>query len=93
MEPKRRPSYFSTWASTFRLFDDYLLQQGVSAQELCINFVANLDEVDNVVIGVETAEQLSDIGKCSGAGSTPIPIPESLSCTDPKLLDPFLWKI
>lgn len=93
MEPQQRPSYFSNWAETFGLLDNYLRQEQILAKELCINFVSHLPCVDNVVIGVETAEQLTEIVEFARGDRSPIPIPEWLSCSDPRLLDPFSWKI
>lgn len=91
MQPDQRPSYFSKWSKNFALIDGFLQQQNVSAKELCINFVAHLAMVDKIVVGVETADQLAELGQC--IRDEPIPVSDFLACSDPKLLDPFLWQI
>lgn len=91
MQQQQRPRYFSPWAEQFEALDRYLQQENISATELCLNFPLHLAEVDKVVIGVESAKQLTELG--AGVLEQPVSLPQALSCSDPKLLNPSLWKL
>jgi len=91
MPPQERPSYFTPWADKFMALERYLQQENISAAELCLNFSLQLAEVDKVIMGVDSAKQLAELGRCVLDKS--IDIPQSLSCSDPKLLNPSLWKL
>lgn len=89
MSASSRPAKFEQWKSLWRLWDDWLLNHGISAMEACIAYVCSQPEVDKVIIGVDNASQLQQIinaqhQKLSSA-------PDFSKFADEKLTNPSLW--
>jgi aryl-alcohol dehydrogenase-like predicted oxidoreductase len=91
MQPHSRPVYFARWAQLWETWDDWLSVSGSSAAEICLGFVLSRTEIDRVVIGVDSVEQLEQL-LAAAAGDGPPP-PNSFASSDPDLVNPSRWRI
>ena len=82
-------SYFSTWREQFDKYQKSVEKSGMSLLEYALNFVLNTQELDKVLVGVNSERQLREIiqsTKKEGKSSAhPI--------NDVNLLNPSLWKV
>ena len=89
MSQSSLPSKFNPWKSTFDQWYDWLDAQGFTALEACIAFPFLFQEIDRVVIGANSLEQLNEVFRMS---SKPLKImPPSISCEDEDLINPACW--
>jgi aryl-alcohol dehydrogenase-like predicted oxidoreductase len=79
------PSYEHIWTS----FRDELHRSQLSALEYCFGFINGIQEVDHVVVGVNSVNELLEVLKSFTVFKS---CPQSLSCSDEKLIYPFNWK-
>lgn len=82
---KRFPSFEYVW----KAWKEYLTINELTAIEACIGFLYNLDSIDRIVVGVNSAHELMDILKVSAHKAIP---PFEFICRDPDLIYPFNWK-
>lgn len=83
------PSKFSPWSSIFDHWYSWLDAQGVKALEACIAFPLSFPEIDRIVIGVKSLEQLNEIFRML---RKPLQImPPNISCEDEDLINPACW--
>ena len=87
-DPEEIDSKFEPWNSLFTAFSTWCAEQDVSPLQACITYVAHLDYVSKVVVGVETASQLRGILE---GGAELSPLPGQLQCRDERLLNPVNW--
>ena len=86
-----RPGYFKSWQALLSEYDSWVSDQKLSPLQACLGYLTNYPEIDKVVVGVDTTEQLRDIVVAS---NTPTPlVPENIQTTDVKLINPGLWKV
>ena len=90
LDKKIQVKYFNKWNNVFKNFQKYLNKNNLSALEACINFVAKNENIDKIVIGVDTLSQLKKIANIKTNNNFKI-IKNSFT-TDHKLLIPMLWK-
>lgn len=84
------PIKFSPWVSLFDKWHTWLLSQNISALQACINFPLSLEEVDRVVVGVDTVSQLKQIINLSNLNLDVVNFPD-LSSEDELLINPANW--
>lgn len=89
MDATTRPQRFSPWASTWRLWHDWLADHRLSPLEACVRYASQVAEVDRVVIGVDSSDHLREI-LAAAQGFLP-PLPPEFSTTDMRLLNPSQW--
>jgi aryl-alcohol dehydrogenase-like predicted oxidoreductase len=83
------PTYFMPYRHHLERFHALVRQCGVSALELAISFISNVDEIDTAIVGVARAEELQDI---VAAARRALPIDaESIAVDDEDLLNPAKW--
>ncbi|MDO8934127.1 MAG: aldo/keto reductase [Rhodocyclaceae bacterium] len=80
---------FSPWAGLFAKWQDWLKDSNVSALNACIRFPMSFPEIDKVVVGADSAEQLRQI-VAAAAAPTVGAFPE-IECEDEQLLHPSQW--
>ena len=90
-EPKRRPQIFDRWRSLWDLWDDWLLQSGLTPLQACLGFALSQPEIDRVIVGVDSTSQLQEILDCEI--DCRVIAPASLASADPQLINPSRWKI
>ena len=55
------PNYFSTWRKQFESYQEIVREKELSLLEYALNFVSNIQELDKILVGVDSVDQLSDI--------------------------------
>lgn len=89
MQPSLRPAMFKRWANVWRAWDEWLEQEGLTPLQACLRYVTNLPQIDRVVVGVDTAGQLSQIVEAAeGRLAT---LPEFPNLQDKRLINPASW--
>jgi aryl-alcohol dehydrogenase-like predicted oxidoreductase len=80
--------YFSIWDGKFKYYQKIVQESGLSLLEYALNFALNTQEIDKVLVGVNSERQLKEIVQA-------VKGPSSLSAypiDDINLLNPSLWK-
>jgi len=88
MAAEHRPPRFAQWQPLWAEWDAWLRHEGLSALEACLRFVIGLPDVDRIVVGVDSLQQLDEILAVVPRG---IDVPASLSSSDLDLIDPSRW--
>lgn len=91
MSTDERPDYFKPWSELFDSFEGWLRENNYTALEAAIGFLNGIDEVDKIVVGVDSMRQLSEI--ISISQSKIYKVPDSFKSDEIKLINPSLWKI
>ena len=82
-------SYFVTWQEQFEKYHAIVKASGMSLLEYALNFALNIQEIDKVLVGVNSEIQLNEIiQSVKESGSF-----EAHPIDDIDLLNPSLWKI
>ena len=83
------PEYFQPWGKEFRAWADYCLINKISPLQASLKFVSQIPEVEKIIVGIESENQLSEIIQ---AFKTPyITNPEHLAVNDLGLISPIQW--
>lgn len=86
-----RPARFRRWQALWRAWDDWIGAESLTPLQACLAFALSHEEVDRVVVGVDSARQLQEIfAACKPMTLTP---PMELVSEDPDLVDPSNWAI
>lgn len=89
MKEEDVPKEFSRWAEQFSVWFDWLkANPNVSATQLCLNYIDQINEVDKIVVGVDTLSHFKEI--FSVYKNVPSAYPD-IVCNDEGLLDPSKW--
>ena len=84
-----RPAKFSPWSELWRTWHEWLLRHGVSAVQACLAFPLSFPEIERVVVGADSVNQLEQI--ISAATNTaPVDFPD-LHCDAENLINPACW--
>lgn len=60
IEPNSFSYHFHEYVSLFEEFHEKVLKSGKSINEVCINFVHNFSDIDNIIVGVCSARELKN---------------------------------
>ena len=93
IDPSKRPTYFKKWNKLFKVYDEWLYEKKISNLEVCIRFVLSQDSIDNVIIGIDSCEQLKEIIDIFSSKLEKLIIPNELFSNDKFLLNPSCWKL
>jgi len=85
-------SYFYKWRELLNNFDQWAHESGLSRVEACVNFALSQKEIDKVIVGVLTDNQLKEIIFASEKKYN-IKIPGYFELNDKKLINPTYWNI
>lgn len=89
MPTDQRPVKFDRWRPIWTEWARWLKSAGLTPLQACLAYVLAYAEVDKVVVGVESVNQLNEI---LGASSSVLPnLPDWLQPIDPILIDPSQW--
>ena len=80
------PSYFSTWKNVFNKYQVMVEKSELSLLEYALNYVLNIQEIDKVLVGVNSEVQLKEIIQ-----SEKKIILNAYPINDINLLNPSLW--
>ena len=89
MSPTVRPKKFARWESLWSKYDNWLMQTGLSPLQACLRYALSFSEINKVIIGVESPNQLKEILQAT-VGSMP-QVPKELQTHDIDLLNPARW--
>ena len=90
MERSKIPMKFSRWSNMWNIWQENLRELGVSPLEACLSYPLSLDQVDQVIVGVDGAKHLQDI--ISAASSVDhVPDTSFMLSNDKNLINPYNW--
>ena len=81
------PSYFSFWVPQFNQYREIVKRSGLSLLEYALNFALNTQELDKILVGVNSLSQLSNIVNSSKLDTNL----QAFTVDDENLLNPGLW--
>ena len=81
--------YFSIWKEQFDTYEAMVSDRGLSLLEYALNFVLNIKEIDKVLVGVNSEDQLKEIVQSVHSQKDISAYPVN----DINLLNPSLWKV
>lgn len=85
------PEKFANWNTLWREWHEWLARNNIGALEACLQFLQNHTEIDRVIVGVDSLEQLSQIIGASTCGNVSgIP---SVFTNDDNLINPSRWAL
>ena len=90
MNPIERSKLFYKWQSIWSVLDTWLINNNISPIEAALGFVFSEKNIDCVIVGVESKNQLNEIISISNS-SFNLKLPESLSTVDLDLIEPVNW--
>ncbi len=90
MDKNVRPLYFKKWEKLFHEWDLWLEEQGLSSLEACLAFALHSNNVDKVLIGIDSLKQLKEIVK-KFKTLKKINLPKEFISEDKNLINPANW--
>lgn len=91
MTQKDRPRKFAMWREIWARWDRWQLEHPVSPQAMCLAYPLACPQVDRVVVGVDSSDQLMQLlaaVRSIDEGCIP-----DLSCDDERLINPSNWTL
>jgi aryl-alcohol dehydrogenase-like predicted oxidoreductase len=89
MDAANRPVKFNLWHSLWNDWHRWLTDHALTPLQACLAFVLSQPEINRVVVGIDSLEQLRGILACvENPGTIP---PESLMSDDLDLINPSHW--
>ena len=79
--------YFSTWGAQFEQYQGLVREKELSLLEYALNFALNTQELDKILVGVDSVNQLTDI---VNAFKSDVDL-KAFKIDDINLLNPNLW--
>jgi len=79
--------YFSTWDAQFEQYQGLVREKELSLLEYALNFALNTQELDKILVGVDSVNQLTDI---VNAFKSDVDL-KAFKIDDINLLNPSLW--
>jgi len=83
------PDRFSKWVNIWDTWHDWLNSNDISAVQGCLNFVLSFPEINKVIVGVETVDQLKQLIKASLSPISTYSV--DITSNDKTLINPYLW--
>jgi len=83
------PLKFTQWSDLFKRWHTWLVKHHVSAVQACLAFSLSFPEIDRVIVGVDSLNQLDQIIKASRM-KLPDSLPD-LYCEAENLINPARW--
>lgn len=84
-----RPPQFDRWRGLWNKWGSWLDERHLTPLQACLGFALSHDEIDRVLVGVDSTLQLQEIiADSTVARLSP---PEELTSEDPDLIDPSRW--
>ena len=81
--------YFSTWKKEFNDYQEMVKDSGSSLIEYALNYVLNVEEIETVLVGVNSKVQLADIVNAAKKQTAT----NVFAIDDLNLLNPSRWKV
>lgn len=90
MDPDGLPPFFEPVKEDLRRYHAFLEREKISPVHGAIGFVTGIDEIDTVVCGVETKDQLLDILKARPLSEA---VFDAFAISDERMLNPAKWTL
>jgi aryl-alcohol dehydrogenase-like predicted oxidoreductase len=85
----KRPVKFNRWVNIWQEWDRWLLASGLTPVQACLRYTNSLDEIDHVVVGVDSVMQLNEIFAAANGVLDTLPAFKPLQ--DDRLINPASW--
>ena len=92
MKKEKRNSYFKKWNKLFSEWDQLLLNNQISNLEACLFFVLSLDNIDKIIIGIDSLEHFEEISRVIESYNDKSYC-FKLSSNDELLINPSKWRL
>ena len=89
MPADKRPDRFKRWTNIWQEWDSWLVATGLMPVQACLRYLNSLDEIDRVVVGVDTVMQLNEI--LTAANGVLDTLPAFKPLQDDLLINPASW--
>jgi aryl-alcohol dehydrogenase-like predicted oxidoreductase len=89
MDAANRPEKFNRWQSLWDDWHRWLTDHALTPLQACLSFAISQPEINRVVVGVDSLEQLRGVFACA-KNTFNIP-PETLMSNDLDLINPSCW--
>lgn len=89
MPEQTRPKKFDKWAALWCRWENWLKESNLTPLEACLRYALSKPEINKVIVGVDSKEQLQQIIKA--AKSDLRGIPPNIQTNDSRLLNPGNW--
>ena len=96
MEPDNLHSFFDPIKPVINKYRSFVISRGLTPVEGAINFVASVPEIDYIIVGVNTVEQLKanlDGFKSTLKDRMPLENFSMFSLEESRYINPSLWKL
>jgi aryl-alcohol dehydrogenase-like predicted oxidoreductase len=90
MPASRRPVKFDRWLPLWVEWERWLNETGLTPLNACLRYLFSVDEIDKVVVGVDTLHQFLEI--VTAAGDPLTSLPNWRQPIDNDLLNPAEWR-
>jgi glutamate-1-semialdehyde 2,1-aminomutase len=89
MTQGERPAFFDRWQPLWQQWQGWLQDEALTPLQACLRFALSRAEIDRVVVGVDSLEQLQ--ATVNGAYGLALVPPDALMSEDPDLVNPSRW--
>ncbi len=89
MAPDQRPEKFARWRNIWSEWTRWLGETGLTPLQACLGYVLGVEEVDKVVVGVDSVKQLKEI--LAATHSSLPSLPNWPQPIDTDLINPGRW--
>jgi aryl-alcohol dehydrogenase-like predicted oxidoreductase len=90
MTEANMPEKFSPWSDLLKQWHKWLRHHNVSAIKACLAYPLSFSEIDRIIVGVDSVNQLKEIIAATES-SMSCDLPD-LYCEDEKLINPSFWE-
>lgn len=84
------PERFSPWGELWQKWHEWLASMDMTAIQACLGYVLSFPEIDKVVVGVDSLDQLRQLIDAAKMPNSQNAFPE-ISSADEKLINPSYW--
>lgn len=91
MPPDNRPEYFKPWHVLLKKYDQWINQEKLTPLQACIGYLNQKTEINKIIVGVDSPEQLREIYSVLNT-ATPA-IPDEIQSSEPELINPARWSL
>lgn len=88
--PNQRPAKFGLWSDVWNEWDRWLAHVGLTPLQACLRYVNSLEDIDKIIIGVESVFQLKQIIESLEGNLNDLP--EFHFSRDKRLINPAYWE-
>lgn len=85
------PEKFKKWKKHFMQYYSHLSEQKSSPLETCLAYPLGINELNKIVIGVDSSTQLEEVIKVAASNNNLL-TPHLLKSNDENLINPSLWR-